>query len=68
MNDEYPELVKVLLKEKADNFIIDGEIISLNKAGVSDFQLLQHGFSPRWSHGPVTIRRLWRRGFDTWPR
>ena len=41
MNAEYPELVKVLLKEKADNFIIDGEIVSLNKAGVSDFQLLQ---------------------------
>jgi len=41
MNDEYPELVDALLKEKADNFIIDGEIISVNKAGISDFQLLQ---------------------------
>ncbi|MCL5874877.1 MAG: non-homologous end-joining DNA ligase [Candidatus Dependentiae bacterium] len=41
MNDEYPELVDALLKEKADNFIIDGEIISTNKAGISDFQLLQ---------------------------
>ena len=41
MNKEYPELVEALLKQKADNFIIDGEITSNNKAGVSDFQLLQ---------------------------
>lgn len=41
MNDGYPELVKALEKQTADNFAIDGEIVSLNKAGVSDFQLLQ---------------------------
>ncbi len=41
MNNTYPELVDALLKQKADNFIIDGEIVSKNKAGVSDFQLLQ---------------------------
>ena len=41
MNEEYPELVKALLEQSADNFIIDGEIVSLNKAGISDFQLLQ---------------------------
>lgn len=41
MNDEYPELVQALLKQNADNFIIDGEIISKNKKGLSDFQLLQ---------------------------
>jgi bifunctional non-homologous end joining protein LigD len=41
MNDEYPELASALEKQKADNFIIDGEIIALDKKGVSDFQLLQ---------------------------
>jgi DNA ligase D-like protein (predicted ligase) len=41
MNAEYPELVKALEAQKADDFIIDGEIIALDKKGVSDFQLLQ---------------------------
>jgi DNA ligase D-like protein (predicted ligase) len=41
MNKSYPELVKALTQQKADNFIIDGEIVSKNKKGVSDFQLLQ---------------------------
>ena len=41
MNNEYPELVRVLEKQKADNFIIDGEIVARNKSGVSDFELLQ---------------------------
>ncbi|MFA6065644.1 MAG: non-homologous end-joining DNA ligase [Candidatus Babeliaceae bacterium] len=41
MNLTYPELVTALEKQHADNFIIDGEIVSLNAAGVSDFQLLQ---------------------------
>lgn len=41
MNAIYPELVAALEQQKADNFIIDGEIISQNKKGVSDFQLLQ---------------------------
>lgn len=41
INDEYPELEQALLAQKADNFIIDGEIIALNKQGISDFELLQ---------------------------
>jgi DNA ligase D-like protein (predicted ligase) len=41
INDEYPELVEALLAQKADNFIIDGEIIALNKQRISDFELLQ---------------------------
>jgi bifunctional non-homologous end joining protein LigD len=41
MNTSYPELVTALEKQSANNFIIDGEIVSLNKAGISDFQLLQ---------------------------
>jgi len=41
INDKYPDLVKALTQQSADNFIIDGEIVALNKKGVSDFQLLQ---------------------------
>ncbi len=41
MNEIYPELVTALTKQAADNFIIDGEIISVDKKGVSDFELLQ---------------------------
>ena len=41
MNDIYPELVAAFEKQKADNFIIDGEIISLDKKGVSNFEMLQ---------------------------
>jgi bifunctional non-homologous end joining protein LigD len=41
INREYPELEKALLKQAADNFIIDGEIVALNKKGISDFELLQ---------------------------
>jgi DNA ligase D-like protein (predicted ligase) len=41
INGEYPELARALSKQKADNFIIDGEIVALDKAGISDFQLLQ---------------------------
>ncbi len=41
INDKYPELVKALTQEKADDFIIDGEIVALDKSGLSDFQLLQ---------------------------
>lgn len=41
MNNSYPELVTALTKQKADNFVIDGEIVSKNKKGVSDFELLQ---------------------------
>lgn len=41
INQEYPELVRALLEQQADNFIIDGEIVAVNKQGLSDFQLLQ---------------------------
>lgn len=41
INLEYPELVNALREQSADNFIIDGEIVTLNKQGISDFQLLQ---------------------------
>lgn len=41
MNSLYPEVVAALTQQAADNFIIDGELVSLNKQGVSDFQLLQ---------------------------
>ena len=41
MNDIYPELVTAFEKQTADNFIIDGEIISLDKKGISDFEMLQ---------------------------
>lgn len=41
MNNIYPDLLDTLKKQSADNFIIDGEIITLNKHGVSDFELLQ---------------------------
>lgn len=40
INKEYPELVTALEKQKADNFVIDGEIIAKEK-GVSNFELLQ---------------------------
>ena len=41
MNVEYPELVKALQAQDADDFIIDGEIVALDDKGISDFQLLQ---------------------------
>jgi DNA ligase D-like protein (predicted ligase) len=41
MNNNYPELVTALEKQTADNFVIDGEIVTLNEKGVSDFELLQ---------------------------
>ncbi|BDC35002.1 ATP-dependent DNA ligase [Candidatus Dependentiae bacterium Noda2021] len=41
LNVEYPEIVKALEKQKATNFVVDGEIIAVNKKGVSDFQMLQ---------------------------
>lgn len=40
INDEYPEIVKALEQQSADNFIIDGEIVATSK-GLSDFELLQ---------------------------
>ncbi len=41
INSIYPELEQALLKQKADNFIIDGEIIARGKKGISNFELLQ---------------------------
>jgi len=41
MNNEYPELVTAFEQQKADNFVVDGEIVAVGKAGVSDFELLQ---------------------------
>jgi DNA ligase D-like protein (predicted ligase) len=40
INNEYPELVAALQKQKADTFVIDGEIIAMSE-GLSDFELLQ---------------------------
>jgi len=40
MNQSYPEIVTALEQQKADNFIIDGEIIA-REEGVSSFQMLQ---------------------------
>jgi len=42
INDEYPELVIALTQQPAHDFVIDGEIIAVEKkGGLSDFQLLQ---------------------------
>ena len=40
INHEYPEIVKALEAQKADNFILDGEIVATAQ-GLSDFELLQ---------------------------
>ena len=40
MNREYPEIVHALEQQKADNFIIDGEVVALQH-GISKFELLQ---------------------------
>ncbi len=40
INNEYPDLVKAFEKQRADNFIVDGEIVATHK-GLSDFELLQ---------------------------
>ena len=40
MNKSYLEIVHAFEKQKADNFIIDGEIVATLK-GISDFELLQ---------------------------
>ena len=40
INNEYPELAAAFEKQKADNFIVDGEIVATLK-GISDFELLQ---------------------------
>ena len=40
LNDSYPELAGSLLKEPASEFIVDGEIVALER-GISRFSLLQ---------------------------
>jgi bifunctional non-homologous end joining protein LigD len=40
MKEKYPELAAAIKQQKADNFIIDGEIVAL-KQGESSFELLQ---------------------------
>jgi bifunctional non-homologous end joining protein LigD len=39
--DKFPEIVDAVASVKADEAIIDGEIVALDKTGVSSFQLLQ---------------------------
>lgn len=41
INREYPEIAAALAADPADNFIIDGELVAVNKKGLSDFQMLQ---------------------------
>lgn len=40
LNSNYPELVKALLKQKSDSFIIDGEVVALQRTK-SSFEKLQ---------------------------
>lgn len=40
MSGEYPELARSLIAQRADDFVIDGEIVALEK-GISDFGRLQ---------------------------
>lgn len=56
INAEYPELVAALLKQKADNFIIDGEIIARDASGISDFQLLQGRINVQ-KESKITLRK-----------
>lgn len=41
INHEYPEIVRALEAQVADNFVIDGEIVAFDTKGVTQFQLLQ---------------------------
>lgn len=41
INNEYPELARAIAAQKADNFIIDGEIVAVTNKGFSDFESLQ---------------------------
>jgi bifunctional non-homologous end joining protein LigD len=41
LNDEFPEVVAALMKQRVSNFIIDGEIVALDDHGISRFSLLQ---------------------------
>ena len=41
LGDDYPEVVAALKKLKCDDAILDGEVVALDEAGRSRFQLLQ---------------------------
>lgn len=41
MNASYPEVADALMAQKANDFIIDGEIVALDENGNSKFELLQ---------------------------
>lgn len=60
MNTSYPEIVNALESDKADNFIIDGEIISVGKKGISDFQLLQGRMNVKVLEKIVGMQKLIR--------
>jgi bifunctional non-homologous end joining protein LigD len=49
LNDRYPELVAPLLKQRAQNFIVDGEVVAL-EGNISRFAILQRRML---SHVPV---------------
>jgi DNA ligase D-like protein (predicted ligase) len=49
LNTRYPELVRPLLKQRATEFIVDGEIVAIKK-GISRFELLQKRMQ---AHVPV---------------
>jgi bifunctional non-homologous end joining protein LigD len=40
-SQKFPEIISSLLQVRAQDIILDGEIVALNKNGVSSFQLLQ---------------------------
>ena len=42
LNTTYPEIVEAMALSKNKRFIIDGEIIALNKEGISSFSVLQN--------------------------
>ena len=64
MNAQYPEIVEALQKQQADNFIIDGEIVAMNKEGVTDFQLLQSRINFINRSGSKTLNPIYYRIFD----
>lgn len=58
MNRSYPELVTALEKQAADNFIIDGEIVSMDAQGNSDFELLQSRMNLRKGEKVIAQERI----------
>ena len=41
LNNTYPELVEITSKPKYKSFIVDGEIVAIDKNGISNFSKLQ---------------------------